>query len=100
MAYLSQSPPRREKDPSETLDFGREFGSGPNPLVPPGDKITSATVVADPGLTVTSVTHTDTAVIGWLSGGTPGTEYAVAFRGVTEQGRTVERSLTIVVQNL
>lgn len=82
------------KDPDAVLDYQWDWAT----WLPAGDTITSATVTAETGLTVSSKTNTTTAVTSWLSGGIVGESYNVTCRVVTADGRTDDRTITIIVQ--
>ena len=82
------------KDPDAVLDYQWDWAT----WLPAGDTITSATVTAETGLTVSSKTNTTTVVASWLSGGIVGESYNVTCRVVTADGRTDDRTITIIVQ--
>jgi hypothetical protein len=63
------------------------------------DTIVTSTWVVPVGLTLSSSSHDTTSTTVWLSGGTAGTRYTLINRIVTAGGRTVERSLEIVVSS-
>lgn len=81
------------KDPSAVLDYVWDWSAWLG-----ADTISTHTVTAATGLTVTSATHTNTAVTVWLSGGSAGTNYRVTCRIVTVGGRTDERTSTVRVR--
>lgn len=90
------------KDPSAVLDYKFDWksltnGSGTSDWLATGETISSKTITAGAGLTVdsSSITDTNTSVTAWLSGGSAGTDYTVACRIVTSDGRTDERTITI-----
>jgi hypothetical protein len=83
------------KDPGANKDYLFDWGSK---WMAQGDTIASATVVTN-NVTVSSVTHTNTTVTAWLSGGTAGVRSRVMCSIVTTQGRTDVKSFYIVVQN-
>ncbi len=82
------------KDPDAVLDYQWNWAT----WLPTGDTIASATVTAETGLTVDSDSNTATVVTAWLSGGTVGESYGVTCRVVTADGRTDDRTITIIVQ--
>ena len=82
------------KDPDAVLDYQWDWAT----WLPAGDTITSATVTAETGLTVSGKTNTTTVVASWLSGGIVGESYNVTCRVVTADGRTDDRTITIIVQ--
>lgn len=81
------------KDPDAVLDYQWDWSS----WLPTGDTIASATVTAETGLTVDSYSNTATAVTAWLSGGMVGESYSVTCRVVTADGRTDDRTITLLV---
>ncbi len=81
------------KDPDAVLDYQWDWSS----WLPTGDTIASATVTAETGLTVGSYSNTATAVTAWLSGGIVGESYNVTCRVVTANGRTDDRTITLLV---
>ena len=95
---------RFKKDPDAVLDYLFDFkaltnGNGTENYLESGETISSFTIIADTGITVDSSAkvNTDTSVRVWLSGGTLGEAYNVTCRIVTSGGRTVDRTMTIVV---
>lgn len=62
-----------------------------------GETITSATVTADTGFTVSGVTHDDTTVTFFGEGGTVGERYKVTCHVVTTAGEENDDTLTIRV---
>lgn len=65
-----------------------------------GETIVERVVTVEDGISKTSdaVTGEGTSVTVWLSGGTAGGQYDVACRITTDQGRTDERTITILVE--
>lgn len=95
---------RFKKDPDEVLDYLFDFkaltnGNGNEDYLESGETISTKTITADTGITVDSSTivNTNTSVKVWLSGGTAGNSYNVECDIVTSGGRTVSRTMTIVV---
>lgn len=95
---------RFKKDPDEVLDYLFDFkaltnGNGTEDYLQSGETISTYTMTVDTGLTKDSDTKTnaDTSVKVWLSGGTLGNSYNVECDIVTSGGRTVSRTMTIVV---
>ena len=82
------------KDPDAVLDYQWNWAT----WLPTGDTIASATVTAETGLTVDSDSNTATVVTAWLSGGTVGESYDVTCRVVTADGRTDDRTITLVIR--
>jgi len=94
------------KDPDAVLDYHFVWSDWLD-----DDTISSHTVTADDGITIDSseinseslaldgVTYTaSTVVTVWLSGGTDGSDYDVACKIVTADGRTEERTIRILVR--
>jgi hypothetical protein len=84
----------------------RNFLKDPDALLPylwdwsawlAGDTITTHTVTATTGLTVSTHSHTDTAVTAWLDGGTAGQSYTVTCHIVTAAGLEDDRSIELTV---
>ena len=85
------------KDPVAILDYGRDFSEW---LEENGDTINGHSVSVSPsGLTIDSTSHSATAVIAWVSGGTVGAEYTLDFQITTTGGRKDSRQLVILVQD-
>lgn len=82
------------KDPDAVLDYQWDWAT----WLPTGDTIASATVTSDIGLTVDSASNTATVVTAWLSGGTVGESYDVTCRVVTADGRTDDRTITLLIR--
>ncbi len=92
------------KDPVAVLDYKFDWktksnGRGYSDWLGTTETITSFVVAVPAGITLDSSTATDTntTVTAWLSGGTAGTDYTVACKIITSEGRTDERSITIKV---
>lgn len=83
-----------EKDPDSVLDYEMDFTS----WLPTGDVITSHTVTVESGLTLDSSSNSTTSVTAWLSGGTLLNTYTVTFQAVTNDGRTVDRTIKIRIR--
>lgn len=80
-------------DPDSRLDYTWDWADFVGDV---SDTITDATVVcADEDITVADVSHTDTAVVAWISGGTASTKYTVTCHIVTAAGREEDRSITL-----
>lgn len=84
----------------------RNFIKDPDALLPylwdwsewlAGDTITTHTVTATTGLTVSAHSQTDTAVTAWLDGGTAGQSYTVTCHIVTAAGLEDDRSIELTV---
>jgi hypothetical protein len=96
--------PTQYKDPSAILDFALDLapaaGINTTPYLADGETVTSLTVTADTGLTVSSSAVAansrgipSSLLVAWLSGGTAGVTYNVRFVFSTSQGRTDARTL-------
>lgn len=85
------------KDPDAVLDYEWDWSDWLTAIT---DTITSVTFVPDTGIVVNSSSHTATAAIAWISGGTAGTSYNVTCRIVTAGGRTDDRTATFKITNL
>lgn len=81
------------KDPDAVLDWFWDFGD----WLSAGDTIATHTTVADAGLTVDASTVDGNGVRVWLSGGTVGETYTVRVRVVTNQSRTIDRSVDFLI---
>jgi hypothetical protein len=82
------------KDP----DAVRRIRFDCTPYLGDDDDINTATVTADPGLTVDSSTHANGVVSAWLSGGTHRTDYTVRCRLATIGGVTDDGTVTVRVR--
>jgi hypothetical protein len=83
------------KDPDATLDWNFDWQY----WLDDGETITTSTFVVDPGLTVTTSSHTGTSSTVWVSGGRTGQIYKVTNHIVTSAGRIDERSIRIRIQD-
>jgi hypothetical protein len=81
------------KDPNDVLDYRWDWSS----WLASGETIQTSTVTVPTGITKDSDTNTTTTVTVWLSSGTAGQTYRVVSRITTSQGRTVDRSMFIKV---
>lgn len=90
------------KDPADVLDYGLDW-SDQLALVSPTDSISNATWTVPAGLTVGAQFVAGGVATIWLSGGTAGangTDYTITCRIVTAGGRTLERSVKLLVKEL
>lgn len=88
-----------DKDPADSWPFSFDFTPW---CAAAGETAASVAAAATPaGLTVsaTSVTPAGAAAVR-LSGGTAGTDYAVRLTLTTASGRTLERTVMILVRDL
>ena len=90
------------KDPDDVLDYffdwaGKTNGNWNSDWLASGEEITSKTVTAEAGITEDSsaINAAKNGVTVWLSGGTAGQSYEVSCKAVTNQGRTVEKTMRI-----
>lgn len=91
-----------DKDPADVLDYGLDW-SDQLGLVSPADTISSATWTVPAGLTAGAQFVVGGVAVIWLSGGTAGasgTDYTITCRIVTAGGRTLERSVKLLVKEL
>ena len=91
-----------DKDPADVLDYGLDW-SDQLALVSPADTISSATWTVPAGLTAGAQFVVGGVATTWLSGGTAGeagADYTLTCRIVTSGGRTLERSVKLLVKEL
>lgn len=88
-----------DKDPADVLDYALDW-SDQLALSDPDDTISSATWTVPAGLTAGAQFVASGIAAIWLSGGTAGTDYTVTCRIVTTGGRTLERSVKLLVKEL
>ena len=88
-----------DKDPADVLDFGLDW-SDQLALANPDDTISSVTWTVPAGLTSGAQFVVGAVATIWLSGGTAGTDYTIICRMVTSGGRTLERSVKLLVKEL
>lgn len=88
-----------DKDPAEVLDYGLDW-SDQLALPNPDDTISSATWTVPAGLTAGAQSVVGGVATIWLSGGTAGADYTLTCRIVTSGGRTLERSVKLLVKEL
>lgn len=81
------------KDPDATLDYIVDWSDWLST-----DTISTSTWTVPTGVTKVTDTKTDTSATIWVSGGTAGTNYALANKIVTAAGRTEEKSITLRVR--
>lgn len=83
------------KDPDDILDYSFDWTA----WLATNETISTSTWLNSPGITVNSSTNTAQIATVWLSGGVSGNPYTVTNRIVTNQGRQVDRTMTIRVTN-
>lgn len=82
------------KDPSDVLDYVFDWSA----WLGASETISTSTTTVPSGIVKDSESNTTTAATVWISGGTAGNTYRIANKIVTNQARTVERSVTIQVE--
>lgn len=82
------------RDPDAVLDYSVDWTS----FLADTETITSHSVEVPAGLTLDTSTESSGVVTAWISGGTAGDNYTVTYRITTSEGRTDDRSLTLVVR--
>ena len=82
------------KDPDAVLDYGFDWSS--DDWLASGEEIQTSTWTVPAGITKDSDSNTTTTTTIWLSGGSDGTDYVIANKIVTSDGRTDERSFKIL----
>lgn len=82
-------------DPEAVLDYVFDWSL----WLSEGETITTATVSADPGITIGSVVTAAEKVTVWLSGGTVNTRYKAHCSIVTSDSREDSRHMTIGVRS-
>jgi hypothetical protein len=94
-----------QKDPVDEKDFVFDFRpltngtpGGTSDFLQAGETISTATVTADPGLTIDSSSNTTSTVTFWTSGGTEDASYTVFCTITTNQSRTIRRSIEVEVR--
>lgn len=87
-------------DPDSVLPYTVDWSAWLDGFGDPAPTITNHEVIADPGITVESSSHTDTTITAVLSGGTAGKIYRVTFRAVLSAGPPYQddRSIQIMVR--
>ena len=92
------------KDPDAVLDYAFNWSDWLDSDNSPAETIFSYTITISGGgdspisLTNDSDSKTGDIITVWLSGGTVGEIYRVACKIVTTEGRTEERSISIIMQ--
>lgn len=82
------------KDPASVLDYGIDWSSWLVGL----EWIATSVWTVPSGITKTSDSKADTSTLIWLSGGEAGKTYTITNTITTNAGRTVERSIQIIVE--
>jgi hypothetical protein len=83
------------KDPNAVLDYKWDWTD----WLPTGDTITTANVtIASGDVTLNSQSNTTSDVTAWVSAGTANTKATLTARVTTAQGRTDDRTITLVIQ--
>lgn len=92
---MSISPTTIDKDPNAVLDYSFDWATH---WLATGETISTHTITVASGLTKDSDSESNGIVTVWLSGGTAGTEYAVACKIATSASRTDERTIYVRVK--
>ena len=79
------------KDPDAILDYQSDWEL----WLGEDDTLASSTFDVPSGLTKESESYTDTVATVWLSGGSPGTTYAITHTITTAAGRRDERTIKV-----
>lgn len=88
------------KDPEAVLDYGIDWRDPEKgPWLAAGEDIVSSTWIVPAGITKNSDGHNGSVTTIWLSGGTLGQAYALTNRITTNQGRTDDRTIEVVVRD-
>lgn len=82
------------KDPDAVLDYTVDWSA----WLTTGDTITASSWTVEAGLTKDTDANTDSAATVWLSGGTAGSDYQCTNEIETADGRTDDRTITILVR--
>lgn len=82
------------KDPDATLDYTFDWTE----WLASEETIFSHIITVDAGITKNSDSELDGLITIWLSGGIAGTDYTVACKITTDEGRIDERSIIIKCQ--
>lgn len=83
------------KDPQAVLDYQWDWSA----WLATSETISTYDVTVSSGITLNSDSASTTAVTAWIQGGTDGTKYTATCQIVTNQGRTDERTITLVAQS-
>jgi hypothetical protein len=82
-------------DPDATLDYRFDWST----WLSDDETIVSSTVTVPTGLTLASQSQEDGIVTGWISGGTLFKSYDVRCRITTSDGRTDDRTMSLIVRD-
>lgn len=83
------------KDPDDILDYSFDWSA----WLATNETVLTFTALPSPGISVNSTSNSATITTVWLSGGTAGQPYTVTHRITTNQGRQVDKTMTIRAQN-
>ena len=81
------------KDPDDVLDYSIDWTAR---LA--GDTISSSIWIVPAGITKDSDSNTDSISTIWLSAGTVGQRYNITNRITTVAGRTIDNTVSLIVQ--
>lgn len=82
------------KDPDAVLDYLFDWAI----WLATGETISTSTVIVPSGITLTNDSKTSTSATAWLAGGAAGQVYEVTNRISTNQGRTNDYTIHIIVR--
>lgn len=82
-------------DPNAELDYAVDWST----WLAGGETITTSVWIIPDGIVEGDTSNTTTIATVWLSGGTAGQQYAVTNRITTNQGRTDDRTINLLVQH-
>ena len=83
------------KDPDSRLEWGCDWSA----WLTDGDTITASEWAADSDtITLDTDSHDDTTTVVWVTGGKPGTRVRLTNRITTTQGRTDDRTITLLIR--
>lgn len=81
------------KDPNDVLDYTFDYSV----WLQASETVTSHTATVT-GATKDSSSNSTTAVTVWVSGGTAGSTASILSRITTNQGRTIDRTISLRIQ--
>lgn len=93
---MSQLVALEPKDPNAVIDYWIDWSK----WLRDGDTILVSEWEVPDGIEVDSETNSTTLTTIWLSGGIAGQSYSLTNRITTSQGRTQDKTITIIVKEL